>query len=135
MKSLNYLAIKIFLRLIEAAKNTSENYTKIRNNDSFMPVSVELVAKIQAGEIWSIGHYGVQNGDAMADPVMDFLVTPSNFIYPISFKNDYMGSYSEALFFEDGKPSKYCFKTYADLKEFAEMWLRNIMEQQEIKAL
>lgn len=98
-----------------------------------MPLSVELINKIEAGEVWSLAHYGEQNGDLMADPMMDFLVTPSQFVYPICFRNDYAGIYDEAVYFEGGRLSKYCFSTYNSLRSFSEIWLRNIEQQQLLK--
>ena len=49
-----------------------EGYAKIDTSE-FMAVSVELIGEIPGyGNVISIAHYGVQNGDLMADPRNDF---------------------------------------------------------------
>jgi hypothetical protein len=132
MKTLEPNALKIFTHLLNIARQ-QDNYAKLDNQSGFMPLYVEKIWTIKVGEVWSLAHYGKQNGDAMADPMMDFLVYPSGFAYPISFRNDYVGIYTEAVILNNSSPVSYCFKQYRELRSFAHLWLNNIREQQEIE--
>ena len=92
-----------------------------------MPVVIEKVGRLPGyGEVISIAHYGEQSGDLMADPEMEFTIIGGDY-YPISFRNDYLGKHS-SVFEDDGinLPLQY------DLTTFANQWMRNIAEQQNI---
>ena len=69
-----------------------------------------------------------QNGDAMRDPEIVFLVSRLDFWVPMTFQQDNLGLYQEAVCISDG-----AFSTNAALirqrKELALMWNRNIAEQ------
>ena len=78
-----------------------------------------------------MAHYGVQNGDLMADPEMTFVIVQGEY-YPISFRNDYLGIDQEVFHYKDGKPTHIKPKLQSDLTTFANSWMKNIQEQQEI---
>lgn len=130
MKNLNESSTAIFQKIIAIAKQNEEHYTKIQNNQSFMALSVERVECLTIGEIWSFCHYGEQNGDLMRDPEVTFLVYPNQFVFPLSFRNDYLGINRESVFFEDGKPTRFLKREYNDLRRFCHSWLKNIKHQQ-----
>ncbi len=53
--------------------------------------------------------------------------------YPISFRNDYLGHYQEVFSNkEDGEPEAINAKLQSDLTTFANQWMRNIQEQQNL---
>ena len=78
------------------------------------------------GEVISIAHYGEQSGDLMADPEMEFTIIRSDY-YPISVRNDYLCKHN-SIFEDDGinLPLQH------DLTTFANQWMRNITEQQNL---
>ena len=137
MKSLNTKATLIIQKLYEAMYNApymvEEGYAKIKNSEGCMPVIVELVGDIKGyGKVISIAHYGEQNGDLMADPEMTFTIVDGKY-YPISFKNDYVGLYQEVFGYnEDGEPEAIDKKLQSNLTDFANQWMKNIKEQQEL---
>ena len=134
MNMLNKQATAIFKRLIAMTEATG--YVKINNAEgSFMPLSVEKVgiASDVMGvdmEIFSLAHYYQQNGDLMADPEMTFFVYYEN-IFPASFRQDGLGIHRESLIQEEGV-WKLARKEQNDETIFANMWLKNIQQQQRI---
>ena len=92
------------------------------------PLSSKKVGRLPGyGEVINIAHYGEQSGDLMADPEMEFIIIGGDY-YPISFRNDYPGKHT-SVFEDDGinLPLQY------DLTTFANQWMQNIAEQQNIK--
>ncbi len=110
---------------IEALK---ANHIKIKN-ESYMPLVIEWIGSgPYSTELVSVAHYYTQNGDAMRDPEMVFIVSARGFWTPMSFLQDNLGLYQEAVSIRDGK----FFMSVAllhDLKEFALMWDRNLSAQ------
>lgn len=137
MKSLNTKATLIIQKLYEAMYSKpymiEGGYAKIHNNHNFMEVVIEKVGNLKGyGEIISIAHYGEQNGDLMADPEMTFTIVGGEY-YPISFKNDYLGRYQEVFSFnEDGEPETINTSLQFALTCFANLWMRNIGNQQRL---
>ncbi len=130
MKALSPSASKVFFRLTEGLENpcNGENSSRIIDNTpGFMPVHVE---RIEEWDYYSIAHYGKQNGDLMRDPEMVFHVDHGN-AYPIYWRNDYVGieQFSAVLKNDlwEVKP-----KQQADHAKFADSWMQNIKEQQNI---
>ena len=134
MKCLNTRAKLIIQQLYEAMYHepymlNEGSHAKLNNNPAYMPVVVEKVGRLPGyGEIISIAHYGEQNGDLMADPEMEFTIIGGDY-YPISFRNDYLGKHS-SVFEDDGINLLLQY----DLTTFANQWMRNIAEQQNITA-
>ena len=115
---------------IEALK---EKYLKIKN-EPYMPLVIEWVGSGPYGtELISVAHYYTQNGDAMRDPEMVFTISKLGFWMPMSFQQDNLGLYQEAISIRDGS-----FFTNAalirQLQEFALTWDRNIAAQGFLKA-
>ena len=110
-----------------------DGYFKLDNAaGTFMPLVVEKIMD-QPGfdAVYSLAHYGVQNGDLMADPEMTFSEIDGEF-YPLSFRNDYLGFYQEVMSYRNGKEPVVYERLQRELAEFTATWLNNIMEQQEL---
>ena len=124
--STNFRRVAPFL----AAVNASGGYVKIKN-EPYMPLVLENLESTDGNgfPIYSVSHYGVQNGDAMADPDMEIAVDwAGGHVIPLTFRNDYMGIYQEVFFSENGE-RRYYPRLLSDLDEFLRQWLVNIENQ------
>jgi hypothetical protein len=76
----------------------------------------------------NLAHYSEQHGDAMRDPEVVFEVVGGAW-HPVSIRQDYLGSYREAVFVgEDGKV--YVRPALVrDIQAFARVWNRNLKAQ------
>ncbi len=127
MKAINQSASKIFGQLVSSLEN---GYLKLDNTaGSFMPLSVEKIGEIRTGEIFSLAHYGEQNGDLMRDPEVCFLKSGDSY-YPLDFRNDYLGKYNEYVDCSSGEPVLVDARMQADNTSFCNQWLQNIKAQQ-----
>lgn len=116
------------------------NYICIEN-PPYMRLVVEVVGPMFPNGTCelSVAHYGEQNGDAMRDPEMTFLVTPQDNGQwqwnPLTFLNDYVSVYQEAAEYDNfGQVRVRNAKLVRELQEFAEQWDRNITHQGFIEA-
>lgn len=102
-------------------------YLKLDNaSGTFMPLVMEKVTDEPGfSAVYSLAHYGEQNGDLMADPEMTFGESDHEF-YPLSFRNDYIGVYQEVI------TEQVYLKLQQELVEFADMWLQNVVDQQNL---
>lgn len=115
---------------IEALK---ENYIRIEN-EPYMPLVIEWVGSgPHQTELVSVAHYYTQNGDAMRDPEIVFIVSKLGFWVPMSFQQDNLALYQEAVTIRDGS---FFMKAalIRNIQEFAQMWDRNIAAQGFLKA-
>lgn len=65
-------------------------------NEPYMPLSMDVLADSEHGRIISIAHNDTQNGDVMADPDMQLLVSfTMKVAQAMTFQNDYLGIYQE----------------------------------------
>ena len=130
MKPINANAHRILERLI-AGLNEPGNARKIDNSrGTYMPVSVECIGP----NLYSVCHYGEQNGDLMRDPEIVFWRGPDQRFYPTGYRNDYLGVDRIAITFdESGKPSRYYPREQRDEATFAGTWMRNIRQQQNLE--
>ena len=135
MKCLGKWAEAIFRQLIEGLENPGD-HRKINNaGSSFMPVSIDVLTvnrQTVAGREWydmrvSLAHNHVQNGDVMADPDVEFLVTPLG-VAPLTFQQD-PGIYRRWAWQENGQ-WRYRPRGQADLTSFCNQWMVNIKQQQ-----
>lgn len=121
----------------------------------FMPLTVEAVgdgietpySSNVKGRLISLCHYKYQNGDAMQDPEVVFLVidrrTEHNqwdmdelLIFPQMFQQAGLFARCQQLIvIEDNKLSKYSPKQQRDVAQFCATWFPNIAHQQNIKAV
>lgn len=128
MKSVSQKS-RMILHHLDALATANEGNIKIDNTDGrFMPVHVEHIGN----NCLSVAHYGEQNGDAMRDPDMVFWKGADLGWYPVSFRNDFAGTDTEFVQFENGQPKSYSPRDQADACKFANLWLENILQQQEL---
>jgi hypothetical protein len=104
-------------------------------SEGFMPLSIEHVGPSPQGAglvLISVTHYSEQNGDLMGDPDVVFDVNRETYETgdwrPVSFRNDYVGSYQEAVFVRDGSVLVWP-GLVRELKSFARIWDRNLKEK------
>ncbi len=124
MHALNKQAKKIMEALIA---QLDDGYLKLDNTKgTYMPLSVEKVTD-EPGftAVYSLAHYGEQNGDLMADPEMTFGECDHEF-YPLSFRNDYVGIYQTVI------TEQVDLRRQMELAEFSAIWLMEIVEQQKL---
>ena len=108
-------------------------YRKIEN-DSYMPLSMDILDDNQYGRIISIAHNFIQNGDLMADPDMQILVSfKKQTVQAMTFQNDGVGAYQECLFFDDGK-LLVRMNLLKDLNRFLDVWTKNLIDQGFVQA-
>lgn len=113
-----------------------ERYIRIEN-EPYMRLVIEHIGDGPRGlTLISVAHYGEQNGDAMRDPEMTFEVAEINGhfdFHPVSFQNDYVGRWQEAVWREDDQT--LCRpRLVRELNSFARMWDRNLKEQGFVEA-
>ena len=131
MHAINEKATEVMRKLIE---KLVDGYLKLNNaQGTFMPLVVEKVMD-QPGftSVYSLAHYGEQNGDLMADPEMTFGELDGRF-YPLSFRNDYLGFNQEVVSWREGREPAVNEAQQKELAEFTATWFRNIVEQQQLK--
>jgi len=111
----------------------SGDYRKVAN-DPYMPLSMDVLEDNKYGRIISIAHNHMQNGDVMADPDMQLLVSfKKQTVQAMTFQNDGMGIYQECLFFDDGKLMVQ-MSLLKSLNRFLDTWTKNLIAQGFVKA-
>ena len=131
MKKLNRKSTKIFNQ-ITAGLNSENPYRKLgEDGETFMPVHVDYLYETEHGTVYAIAHNYRQNGDTMADPDMEFLVNKLG-IFPMTYQLDGLGIFQRAIEIRDGR-LLYARKLQNQLKNFANDWMININEQQDLQ--
>jgi hypothetical protein len=130
MKSLDQRAKAIFQELIEPLKADGDSRKIDRGGACIMAVCVERLYQWPQGGVYSVSHYYEQNGDLMADPDMTFLVCPHGDVFPLTYQQDGLGLYQEAVALSNAGTIHLRTKLQADLTSFANQWMRNIKDQQ-----
>jgi len=128
---------RIYKRLLKVFPDLESleigGYRKIEN-DSYMPLSMDILDDNQYGRIISIAHNFIQNGDLMADPDMQILVSfKKQTVQAMTFQNDGVGAYQECLFFDDGK-LLVRMNLLKDLNRFLDVWTKNLIDQGFVQA-
>ena len=83
--------------------------------------------------MFSVAHYGEQNGDLMRDPDVTFLVGDGGGVHPLSFRNDYVGCEEVAVEFVEGSNKlRVDDQVLYVLTDFCNGWLKTINEQQDL---
>jgi len=131
MKKLNVTATATLNKMISLMV---DGYIKIdRAGRSFMPVSAEIIFENYKYRIASVAHYYEQNGDLMADPEMCFIYIKADGAFlPSYFKQDNIGIEQESILIEDGKIKGYRLKLQSDHTFFANKWIHNIKQEQNL---
>ncbi len=96
-------------------------------SDGMMDLAVEIWPQ-NDGVHLSVAHYGIQNGDAMADPEMEFLVGEGE-IGPISFRNDYLGLMQYARWRDENEKEMINPRLILELRSFARKWAETIRRE------
>jgi len=130
---LNKKSTVIFKKLIEDLtwENSSRKIDTTEN--TFLPVHVELIGAAGSWNLYSIAHYGQQNGDAMRDPDVTFYHYKKENIeavIPSTFRNDYIGKFDEVAIIDENDKIKTAPKALNNLISFCNIWLTNIKNQQ-----
>ena len=132
---INKEATTIFMQLISGLSETGAHKTLDKHNylpkrkSGFMSVHVECIGK----DRFSVAHYFEQNGDLMSDPQMTFWVYDGR-VFPASFtQHGSIQIFQNALLFdEDDLPHSAKVQMIQELLVFANDWMNNIKDQQEI---
>jgi len=133
MKAVSKAAKKVLDTLTENMDTLGDSRKIDNTNGVFMPVHVDLLNTCDLGAVFSVAHYFKQYGDLMRDPDMEFIRDKDGNYYPISFWQD--GGFpvrDEAVEWEGDKIKGVRVKLQVRLVTFANMWLKNIKEQQNI---
>jgi len=148
MKPVSMKAAKVIDKLVagldqpgDAKTFDAHDYTKNWNGGT-MAVHVENIGHYPStgtGKLYSVAHYYKQNGDLLADPEMIFWAAKTRdragrFVdtyYPTYFKQDPIME-EESAIFQDGKLHSFYPRLQADHTRFANMWMNNIKEQQNL---
>jgi hypothetical protein len=105
--------------------------TKLDNAPGvFMALHVECIDQVSEGKLYSVTHYYEQNDDLMRDPDVVFLKDSEANYYPVSYQQDGLGIYQEAVIFEADTIKGVRSKTQRDIASFCTMWMNNIYDQQ-----
>lgn len=118
----NFRALKPFLNAVNESPRGWRRFTA----GGFMPLSVERLYYEQNGfPVYSICHYGIQNGDLMRDPEITFAVDVDGAaVYPCTYENSYAGAY-DCVYTDDGVRKSL----QRDLDTFLSDWLKNLTAQ------
>jgi len=96
---------------------------------AFIAASIERLTERH----YSIAHYYEQNSDLMKDPEMTFFKSEDGKVYPCTFQQDNLAIYRIGLdITEEGDIEHENAREQADEAAFANGWMRNIAEQQEL---
>ena len=104
-------------------------------NPPFMRLVIEVIGGPYPNGAYelSIAHYSEQNGDAMRDPEITFLVVPSaesSTWTPLTYENSYLGAYQVvAEVNREGLIKVKQSQWMKELRSFAKQWDINIRQQ------
>ena len=104
-------------------------------NPPFMRLVIEVIGGPYPNGAYevSVAHYAEQNGDAMRDPEITFLVVPAEqgtTWTPLTFENSYLGCYQVvASVSSSGLVEARDPALMRDLRDFATQWDRNLKQQ------
>ena len=132
MRAINQQAKKVMDVLTEDIEGMDGHRTIDNTKGTFMPVHIERVNECGLGSIFSVAHYYEQNGDLMRNPDMEFIKDGDGEYYPISFWQGAPSIRDEAVRWREGEIVEVTPKVQAKLVTFANMWMKNIKDQQKL---
>ncbi|MBL8020741.1 MAG: hypothetical protein JNM27_13805 [Leptospirales bacterium] len=119
--------MKTIIQIVERACGYDHLRTEqlTLKNPPFMDLVLDVLYSPER-TLLRIGHYGVQNGDLMADPEMIIEILTDEGFNPLSNRNDYIGYYREVDESNDDRANQ---KLKRELNQFLLSWDRNIAAQ------
>ena len=134
------------LRVLAVEADGECPHIKLDNGgEGIMPITVERLHFDGAAELWAVGHWYTQNGDAMRDPEVVFLRVPSQepvnrtpapgLWCPVEFRQDGLGMSTQVLVnFKPHSlaPLSYFKARQADVAKFCHLWMGNVRHQQRL---
>lgn len=159
---LNKQSTALMIQVMDTLHSENETHAKFDANgpdSGIMPLVVEIMATGIIHPSWpsypakivSFAHYYIQEGDLMADPLMEFIYVDGRAvldsmpeekknkdnilmcvkIQPRLFQQDgIFATNQQSAFIEDGRVTKYRHKLMKDHIYFAQHWFKNIKYQQ-----
>lgn len=106
---------------LDTFNNSNEFYLKLENG-SYMDLVIE-----RQGDIVLVGHYRIQNGDLISDPVLAFIILNSGKWFPLRVEQ-ILGDTEVAHYQADGKITWHKAR-YRNFIFFAAMFANNILHQ------
>jgi len=99
-------------------------------NEPYMPLAMDVLADTEYGRVISIAHNHIQNGDVMADPDMQLLISfKKQTAQAMTFQNDGMGIYQECLFIDDEGKLMVRLNLLKSLNRLLDTWSKNLIDQ------
>lgn len=134
-KPLTGKASQIFLEIIRMVGENDSLRLDVNGEDSgIMPLHVDRLYQTKfMGEdavVYSFAHYYYQNGDAVSDPDMEFIVAANQYVFPRSYQDTFM--YQESII-QEGDKWQWISHIYHQHCDFCNLWMKNLQFQQNIK--
>lgn len=123
----NYKALATFIQGMDG-ENNHRKFT----SGVYMPLVIEWLYynDYKGRPVFSIAHYGEQNGDLMRDPEMTVAIDfDAGAVEPLSWRNDYIGRLDEVYKRTAAGQLLYSQRLRTSLDEFLWQWLKNIKDQ------
>lgn len=116
---------------IATVNKTDDMHARFESS-GYMPLSIEYLGYNDhlGRPVYAMMHFGIQNGDLMRDPDMEFSVDFAHgTIHPRSYRNDYVGVFHEVYMTDSDGSLLYSPKLLTELDQFLWTWLKNIGDQ------
>ena len=123
----NYKALAPFIQ----GMDSENNYRKFESS-GYLPLVIEWLYynDYKGRPVFSIAHYGEQNGDLMRDPEMTVAIDfDAGAVEPLTWRNDYIGHLDEVYKRNAAGQLLYSQRIRKSLDEFLWQWLKNIKYQ------
>ena len=145
MKSLNKQATKIFTQIITGLTSIGDNAKIGKDESAFMAVCVDLLDvpavldwPPQSSAVIALAHYYKQYGDMCCDPDMTFLsYQPTDRgpleVFPMTFQQALPPRFDVGIEIS-GRKILLRRNVQADITRFANFWMSNIAQQQDLSA-
>lgn len=127
MKAISKEAQRTLERMVERLDPNGLNIDT--GGKSLMSVSLTRIDERTV----AVGHYYIQNGDAMADPDITFWRGPDERWYVTEWRQDGVPGifgHQRIVEFENEIPKRFHAKRQRDVSAFVTTWMRNIKDQQ-----
>lgn len=136
MKRVSKAAAKTLEKIIAKAE---EGYVKIDNGSGgIMPITADLLDSHVSSQVWAVGHWYTQNGDAMRDPEVVFLRRRNLDLdgkghdwFPLEYRQDGLAIHQILVGLDPQlNPVTWQPKQQPDVARFCHMWMTNVRAQQ-----